>query len=137
MLTPLLAVMLALKGAPSDPAPQADAPAASGANAVVTIDALPLEHAAAARCAVAFATVSRWQKAGDARGSDYPDIEAAGGREFFVRVMAKVMEDTGLGREDIIALSTRAADDNEGEGGAERVKAIMPACNLMKTAAGL
>jgi len=132
MLTSLLAAMLALQAAPESPAS-----AASGANAVVTLDALPLEHAAAARCAVAFATVSRWQKAGDARADGYPDIEASGGREFFVRVMAKLMEDTGLGREDIIALSTRAADENEGEGGPQRIKAMMPACNLMKTAAGL
>jgi hypothetical protein len=128
MLTALLAAAaLALQPAPVPPE----------TNASPTLDTLPLEHAAAARCAVVFATVSRWQKAGDARGSDYPDIEAAGGREFFVRVMAKVMEDTGMGREDIIALSTRAADENEGEGGAERIKAMMPACNLMKTAAGL
>jgi hypothetical protein len=128
MLTALLAAAaLALQPAPAPPE----------ANAIVTLDTLPLEHAAATRCAVVFATVSRWQKAGDARGSEYPDIEAAGGREFFVRVMAKVMEDTGMGREDIIALSTSAADENEGEGGAERIKAMMPACNLMKTAAGL
>jgi len=132
MLAPLLAALLAAQTAPEGPAP-----AASGANAVVTLDALPLEQAAAARCAVAFATVSRWQRAGDARGSSYPDIEASGGREFFVRVMAKLMEETGLGREDIVALSARAADDNESEGGAERVKAIMPACQLMKSAAGL
>jgi hypothetical protein len=132
MLTLLFAAALTLQAAPESPAPDV-----SGANAVVTLDALPIEHAAAARCAVAFATVSRWQKAGDARGRDYPDIEASGGREFFVRVMAKLMEDTGLGREDIIALSTRAADENEGEGGPERIKAMMPACNLMKTAAGL
>jgi hypothetical protein len=132
MLTPILVAALALQTAPESPPP-----AASGANAVVSLDALPLEQAAATRCAVAFATVSRWQKTGDARGRDYPDIEAAGGREFFVRVMAKLMEDTGLGREEIIALSTRAADENEGEGGAARVKAMMPACNLMKTAAGL
>jgi hypothetical protein len=128
MLTALLAAAaLALQPAPVPPE----------TNASATLDTLPLEHAAAARCAVVFATVSRWQKAGDARGSEYPDIEAAGGREFFVRVMAKVMEDTGMGREDIIALSTSAADENEGEGGAERIKAMMPACNLMKTAAGL
>ncbi|WP_073977055.1 hypothetical protein [Erythrobacter donghaensis] len=132
MFTSLVVALLAAQAAPESPAP-----AAPGANAIVTLDALPLEQAAAARCAVAFATVSRWQKAGDARGSEYPDIAASGGREFFVRVMAKLMEDTGLGREDIIALSTRAADDNEGEGGAERVRAIMPACTLMKTAAGL
>jgi hypothetical protein len=132
MLTALLAALLAFQDAPASPPP-----ATSGANATVTLDALPLEHAAAARCAVAFATVSRWQKAGDARGEGFPDIEAAGGREFFVRVMAKLMEDTGMGREDVIALSTSAADENEGEGGAARIKAMMPACNLMKTAAGL
>ncbi|MFM7378450.1 MAG: hypothetical protein ACKO1O_10055 [Erythrobacter sp.] len=132
MLAPLLAALLMAQAAPESPAP-----AASGANAIVSLDALPLEQAAAARCAVAFATVSRWQKQGDARGKAYPDIEASGGREFFVRVMARLMEDTGLGREDIIALSARAADDNEGEGGAERVKAMMPACQMMKSAAGL
>jgi hypothetical protein len=132
MLTALLAAAsLALQPAP---APASDAPET---NATVTLESLPLEHAAAARCAVVFATVSRWQKAGDARGSEYPDIEAAGGREFFVRVMAKVMEDTGMGREDIIALTTNAANENEGEGGAARIRAMMPACNLMKTAAGL
>lgn len=124
-----LAAALALQTAPAETAPPA--------NQIVTIDLLPLEHAAAARCAVAFATISRWQKTGDARGSDYPDIEATGGREFFVRVMAKLMEDTSLSREDIITLTTSAADENEGEGGAARVKAMMPACNLMKTAAGL
>ncbi|WP_285711297.1 hypothetical protein [Erythrobacter oryzae] len=132
MLAPLLAALLMAQAAPENPAPPA-----SGANAVVSLDALPLEQAAAARCAVAFATVSRWQKTGDARGKGYPDIEAQGGREFFVRVMAKLMEETGLGREDVISLTTRAADDNEGEGGAERVKAIMPACQMMKSAAGL
>jgi hypothetical protein len=129
MLAPFLAALLAAQAAPDSPAP--------AANAVASLDALPVEQAAAARCAVAFATVSRWQRVGDARGAGYPDIEASGGREFFVRVMAKLMEDTGLGREDVISLTTRAADDNEGEGGAERVRAMMPACNLMKTAAGL
>ncbi|WP_066527063.1 hypothetical protein [Erythrobacter sp. CCH5-A1] len=132
MLTPLLAAALAIQTAPESPVP-----ATPEGNEVVTIDLLPLEHAAAARCAVAFATVSRWQREGDARGAGYPDIAATGGREFFVRVMAKIMEDTGLGREDVIALTTRAADDNEAAGGAERVKAIMPACVMMKSAAGL
>ncbi len=132
MLTPLLAAALALQ-----PAPESPAPAAPGANEVVTIDLLPLEHAAAARCAVAFATVSRWQKVGDARGSGYPDFAESGGREFFVRVIAKLMEDTGLSREDIISLTARAADDNEAAGGDARVKAIMPACVMMKSAAGL
>lgn len=132
MLTPLLVAALALQDAPASPAP-----AAPEANAVVTIDMLPIEQAAGARCAIAFATVSRWQKTGDARGQGYPDIEAAGGREFFVRVMAKLMEDTGLGREDIAVLSARALEDYETPEGAARIKAMMPACELMKSAAGL
>lgn len=131
----MIATLLAALAAQSVPA--APPPARPGGNAIVTLDALPLEHAAATRCAVAFATVSRWQKTGDARGGSFPDIEASGGREFFVRVMAKLMEDTGLGREDIITLTTRAADDNEGEGGEARIRAMMPACEMMKSAAGL
>ncbi|WP_086738643.1 hypothetical protein [Erythrobacter colymbi] len=132
MLTPLLAVALAAQAAPESPAP-----AVPATNEIVTIDLLPIEQAAGARCAIAFATISRWQKTGDARGNDYSDIEASGGREFFVRVMAKLMEDTGLGREDIVTLSTRALADYETPEGAARIKAMMPACELMKTAAGL
>jgi hypothetical protein len=132
MLAPLLVAALALQAAP-----ETSPPALPPGNATVTLDTLPIEHAAAARCAIVFATVSRWQKQGDPRGKAYPDIEATGGREFFVRVMAKLMDQTGLGREDIIALSTRAADDNEGEGGTTIIAAMMPACILMKTAAGL
>lgn len=130
MLTPLLVAALALQAAPApseNPAP----------NAIVTIDLLPIDQAAAARCAVAYATISRWQKTGDARGAGFPDVEAAGGREFFVRVMAKLMGDTGLSREDIVTLTSRALEDNQGAGGAERIKAMMPACELMKSAAGL
>lgn len=132
MLTPLLAAALAAQAAPESPAP-----AVPATNEIVTIDLLPIEQAAGARCAIAFATISRWQKTGDARGNDYSDIEASGGREFFVRVMAKLMEDTGLGREDIVTLSTRALADYETPEGAARIKAMMPACELMKTAAGL
>ncbi len=129
MLTSLLAAALALQAAPARPAPDA--------NAAVTIDTLPIEQAAAARCAVAYATVSGWQKTGDPRGSGFPDVAATGGREFFVRVMAKIMQDTGLGREDIVSLTSRALEDNEAQGGANRIKAMMPACELMKSAAGL
>lgn len=130
MLTILLAAALALQSTPADPAP--DAPAAPA-----TLDALPIEQAGAARCAIAFATVSRWQKAGDARGSGYPDIEAGGGREFFVRVMAKLMDDSGFTRDDIVRLAALGVEENEAPEGAARVKAMMPACELMKSAAGL
>ncbi len=129
MLTPLLAAALALQDAPARPAPEVPAD--------VTLESLPIDQAAAARCAIAYATVSRWQKMQDARGKGFPDIEAAGGREFFVRVMAKLMEDTGLTRDAIVTLSARAVQDNEAPDGAARIKAMMPACELMKSAAGL
>jgi len=129
MLTPLLAAALAAQEAPP-PAP-APPPAA------ISLDALPLEQAAAARCAIAYATVGRWQKAGDPRGRAYPDVEATGGREFFVRVMVKLMDDNGLSREDIAALSFRGDDENENSDGEARIRAMMPACELMKSAAGL
>lgn len=102
-----------------------------------SLDALPIEQAAAARCAIAFAAVSRWQKSGDARGQAYPDIEADGGREFFVRTMARLMDDAGLTRDDVMALAFREVESNENAEGEARIAAMMPACQMMKSAAGL
>lgn len=130
MLTPLLAAALALQATRPIPEP---VPPKQGADA---IDDLPIEQAAAVRCAIAYATVSRWQKAGDARGSAYPDAEAQGGREFFVRVMAKLM-DTGVTRESIVMMTTEAAARNDTPEGAERIAQMMPACELLKSASGL
>jgi len=137
MIIPLLAPIfvfgaLALQDAPA-PAP-ADRPAPQS---TVRMDQLPIEQAAAARCAVAFATVSRWQKAGDPRGASYPDMEAGGGREFFVQVMAKLMDEAGLSRDDVIALAASGVEEHDRPDGAERIAAMMPACQSMKSAAGL
>lgn len=131
MLTPILAAALALQDTPA-PAP-VDPPAPPGA---VRIDQLPIEQAAAARCAIAFATVSRWQTAGDARGQAYADI-AGGGREFFVQVMAKLMDEAGLTREDVVALTARGVEEHDRPGGDARISAMMPTCRAMKSAAGL
>lgn len=128
---PLLAAALALQGA--SPAP----PSAQDTRAdVIAIEELPLKDAAAARCALAYATVSRWQKAGDPRGAAYPDAEANGGREFFVRVMAQMM-DTGLTRENIVMIATKGVENNDNPDGEARIRAMMPACDLMKATAGL
>jgi hypothetical protein len=127
----LLAAALVLQDAP------ASAPAVRRGNATLTLDALPLDQAAAVRCAVAFATISSWQQTDDARAAGFADIAAAGGREFFVQVMARLMDDTGLSREDIVALTATAAQENEGKGGADRLKAMLPACQLLKSASGL
>lgn len=132
MIMPILLAALALQDAPSPgpAAPVMPAPA-------ITIEQLPIEQATAARCAIAFATVSRWQKAGDPRGEAYPNIETGGGREFFVQVMAKLMEEAGLTRENVIALAFDGVEDHDKPDGAERVAAMMPACQEMKSAAGL
>ncbi len=132
MLTSLLAAALALQAAPA--LTPADPPAPASA---IKIDQLQIEQAAAARCAIAFATVSRWQKAGDARGSAYPDMDTGGGREFFVQVMAKLMDEAGLTRDNVVAMAFEGVEDHEKPDGAERVAAMMPACQAMKSAAGL
>lgn len=134
MLTPLLAAVLALQAAPGPVTPSGDHSAPQSA---ITIDQLPIAQSAEARCAIAFATVSRWQKLGDPRGAAYPDAEAGGGREFFVQVMAKLMDEAGLTRDDVIALAFAGVEDHDKPGGAERVAAMMPACQTMKSAAGL
>lgn len=127
MPMPLLAAALALQTVPAVPE----------SNPTVAIDALPLDQAAGVRCAVAFATISRWQQAGDPRAAGFPDIAAANGREFFVQVMAKLMDDTKLSREDIVTLTASVAQENAGDGGAARIKAMLPACQMLKSAAGL
>jgi hypothetical protein len=127
MLTTILAAALMLQAAPDAPAPQA----------VFDLDSLPVAQATAARCAIAFATVSRWQKSGEARGSAYPDMETTGGREFFVQAMAQLMDAANLTREDVVALSLRELDANSTPEGEARLSAMMPACLMMKSAAGL
>lgn len=133
MIAPLLVAMLALQNAP---APDL-APAPAETAAPFSLDSLPLEQAATARCALAFATVSRWQRIGDARGEAYANIEASGGREFFVRAMARLMDDAGLTREGIMALAASEVNSNSTPQGGERIAGMMPACELMKSAAGL
>jgi hypothetical protein len=128
MLTPLLAATaLALQAAPTAPAQPP----------VFDLDSLPVAQATAARCAIAFATVSRWQKSGEARGSAYPDMESTGGREFFVQAMVQLMDAADLTREDIVALSARELEANSTPEGEAKLAAMMPACLMLKSAAGL
>lgn len=131
MMTLLFAAALALQDTPAEPTSR-PAPVDT-----ITLDDLPIDQAAAARCAIAFATVSRWQKAGEARGAAYPDMEAGGGREFFVRTMAQVMDSTGLTRDGVVQLAFREFEASNNPEGEARIKAMMPACQMLKTAAGL
>lgn len=127
MLMPFLVAALALQDAPAAPAPTAP---------MIVIDELPIENAAAARCAVAYATIGHWQKSGDARGKAYPDVAVSGGREFFVQVMAKLM-DTGLTRENIAMIAAEGLKRNDTPEGTAQVTQMMPACEMLKAAAGL
>lgn len=128
-----LAALIALQAAPAAPS---DESAEASRPELESFAELPIEEAAAPRCGVAFALVSKWQKAGDARGANWPDMEAEGGREFFVRSMAKLMETRELSRGSITPLVKREVAMLEAEGD-DRVEAMMPACLLMKQSAGL
>ncbi len=121
----------ALQAAPATN-PQSSAPVA-----FASLDELPIQESTAPRCGVAFALVSQWQKDGDPRGTEYPNMETEGGREFFVRSVANLMEGRELSRKavsDLLAREFAILDSNDG---AERVEAMMPACLLMKQSAGL
>jgi len=140
MMTLVSAAALALQSAPviAAPVPDAVPPASAPAPAdALRIDDLPVDQAAAVRCAIAFATVSRWQKAGEPRGAAYPDMETGGGREFFVRTMAQVMDSTGLTRDGVVQLIFGEVEASDNPAGEERLKAMMPACQMLKSTAGL
>ena len=114
----------------NDPADMAEPPAI----AMKLVD-LPIEQQAALRCAVAIAIATESQRAGDATGKDWPDLsENNRGREFFVRSMAQLMDDTGIGREGIAPRGRKEAQALLEEG---QLDAIMPACLLMLDASGL
>lgn len=125
---------LALQAA-SQSAPQA--PEGSSPAGVTSFDQLPIEEAASARCGVAFAVVGRWQRDGNPRGASYPNMETDGGREFFVRAIANLMESRGLARDDVARMIVREVAALDSDEGSDRVDAMMPACLLMKQSAGL
>ena len=134
LLIAAIAAPLALQA--SSTAPDA-LESAESVSVISSLDELPIEQSAAPRCAIAFAVISRWQKAGDERGSPYVDMEANGGREFFVRSLAALMDEAQLGQENVIEIAMSEVNKLDTPSGAERVEAMMPACLLMKDAAGL
>ena len=105
------------------------APAAEPAPAV----ALTLDQQAALRCSAVFAIVSAGQDRGDADALAYPALGTRG-REFFVRSMARIMDDTGLDREQIGRLAGAQAQELRDRG---TISDAMPACLLMLDASGL
>jgi hypothetical protein len=119
LLAPISAAALALQSAPA-PAAQEPAP-------------LSQERRALLRCATAFALVARGQAEGDAAAKAWPDLTTRG-REFFVRAMAQLMDETGRDRAGIAALAQAEAQVLTTDG---EVAKIMPSCLLMLEAAQL
>ena len=92
---------------------------------------LNLEQQAAMRCGTAFAIVTALQERGGAN-----EISPLGdrGSEFFVRSMAKLMDETGATREQVQELVQREARELENP---DKLEAVMPACLAMLDASGL
>lgn len=98
-----------------------------------TLVPLPIEQQTALRCSVAIAMAAEQQRMGQAADKGWPDLTARG-REFFVRSLAKLMEDTGMSRERLM-LYARPEVETLAEPGA--LAAVMPSCLLMLDASGL
>jgi hypothetical protein len=92
---------------------------------------LSLQQSTALKCSAAFALGAAMQARGE--GSEWPRL-AARGREFFVRVSAQVMDETGRDHDQVAAELTAQAK-SLGESGA--LAAAMPPCLLLLDASGL
>jgi hypothetical protein len=88
---------------------------------------------AALRCGVAFALAARKQAEGDPAAARWPALGERG-REYFVRVTAKLIEETGAGREAIAALATRQVAGLQAEGA---LQDAVSGCLPLLEAAGL
>lgn len=88
---------------------------------------------AALRCSAAFALVSYDRAAGVPAASKWPDIDDRG-REYFVRTLAKIMDETGLDRDQVAALTTNEARRLLDSGELDQV---MPACLILLDASGI
>ena len=117
-------------------APALLAQAAAAPPPITDFSQLPITEATGPRCAIAFAIVGQWQKAGEARGQPWPDMASAGAREFFVQAMAGLMDARQLDREALLALIARESERLQAAGDAQ-IAAMMPACLNVKQSAGL
>lgn len=113
MFTPLFAALLAAQPAPAP--------------------TLSQESRALLRCSAAFAIVSRRQANGDPTAQRWPALETRG-REFFVRALAQLMDQTGLDRDGIALLAGMEAKTLQDNGETEK---LMPSCLVMLDSSGV
>ena len=127
--------ILASLAAQTAEAPTAHEPAEQPVLTVELIP-LPLEQQTALRCSVAIAIATERQRSGGDVPADWPDLlENNRGQEFFVRSLAKLMDDTGLPRDGLAAYGRKEAEAFKAE--PEALEAIMPACLALLEASGL
>lgn len=88
---------------------------------------LPIEEATAPRCGTAFAIVQGWQEAGDERGGDWPSMEEANAREFFLSAMVQLIDAYDLERADVTRL-VEAEKERHLVDNFTSVEAMMPSC---------
>ena len=94
---------------------------------------LSLEQQTLVRCSAAFALAANLQESGDRSLGEIPELRARG-QEYFVRAMASLMDQTGLGREAIAAL-LKAEVGALAEGDA--LAKAMPPCLVSLETSGL
>jgi hypothetical protein len=115
------------------PAFAQDAPPPVPQAAPVAEPELDLEQTMAMRCSIAFALVADMQVAEEEAGSAYPPMEERG-REYFVRTMARLMDETRLDRDELRVVLDREVGEVRAGG---MVEEIMPACMVALDASGL
>ena len=94
---------------------------------------LSLEQKTLVRCSAAFALAANLQESGDKSVREIPELRARG-QEYFVRAMATLMDQTGLGREAVAAL-LKAEVGALAEGDA--LAKAMPPCLVSLETSGL
>ena len=98
-----------------------------------TAPKISLEDRSLLRCAAAFALITRAQDAGVEEALKWPQLDEQG-REFFVRALAQVMDQTGLDRSGIARITEAEAMEIHQSGNLDK---IMPACLVMLQSSGL
>ncbi len=99
------------------------------------LPALTLEQQTNLRCGVAFAGVAGAQEEGAEWALAYPALGERG-KEFFVRTMARMMEDERFTRSVVLRLAQREVE-RFAEDDLASADALMPACIALLDASGL
>ena len=94
---------------------------------------LSQENQALVRCAAAFSIVSYGQQNGNEAARKWPALGDRA-REFFVRSLAQIMDDTGLDRDGISQLVSKQAQEMWDR---QEIDKVMPSCLVMLEASGV